>query len=137
MFWATKKLRQTGRCNRLTGVLHIYEKDGETHAKYWSTTPIQNTLADLAERYFSRQATSTYLQSGGLTRGGFNDARRKSISVNSFNPAKGQNRCGRTSGNWQRPRSIFCRCCPVYGALVCGVYGGIYVIDVHGRGEDQ
>lgn len=83
-----KKIAVDGTVQGLTGVLHIYEKDGQTHAKYWSTTPIQNTLADLADRYFSRQATSTYLQTGGLTRGGFNDARRESISVGSFNPAK-------------------------------------------------
>lgn len=81
-------IRIDGAEQSLTGVLHIYEKGGKIFAEYWSTTPIQNTLADLADRYFSRQATSTYLKTGGLTRAGFNGARKDSISVDSFNPAK-------------------------------------------------
>ncbi len=89
-----EKLQIDGFTQSLNGVLHIYEKDGITHADYWSTKPIQNTLTNLADRYFSRLATSTYLQTGGLTRTGFNDARKGAVSVASFNPEKSKSGIG-------------------------------------------
>ena len=82
------KITLEGEAYSLAGVLHIYEEIGTIKADYWSTKPTQNALADLADRYFSRQATGHYLETGGLTRSGYISSRKSALSVGSFDPSK-------------------------------------------------
>ncbi|PHR91354.1 MAG: hypothetical protein COA69_12655 [Robiginitomaculum sp.] len=85
-----KRIQVEGSTQLLAGVLHIYEKDGAVHADYWSTTPTQNAVSRHANRYFSRTATSTYLQSGGLDRAGYARSRKDALNVTKFNPEKSE-----------------------------------------------
>ncbi len=81
-------IRVDGEEQTLAGVLHIYVLNGVTHANYWSTMPLQNALADLADRHFSRTASANYLQSGGLNREAYLETRSNAVSVTAFNPEK-------------------------------------------------
>ncbi len=84
----TKKLDIAEETQALSGVLHIFEKDGITKAEFWSTTPTKNGLVRLANRYFSNQAANSYLEAAGLNRTELRKIRKASVSVSTFNPAK-------------------------------------------------
>ena len=83
-----KLIKIDGAEQELSGVLHIYENDKGVQTEFWSTRPNQNTLVNLANRYFSRRASTEYLQVGALTREGLREARGEAPRVASFNPAK-------------------------------------------------
>jgi len=84
----TEKLVVNGETQALSGVLHIFEKDGVTKAEFWSTASTKNDLVRLADRHFTNLATNTYLETGGLSRDELRDIRKNAISVSTFNPAK-------------------------------------------------
>ena len=72
----------------LSGVLHIFEKDGKTTAEFWSTSPTKNELVKLTERYFSGKAIDAYLAPAGLSREQAREVRKNAIKVKTFNPNK-------------------------------------------------
>ncbi len=84
----TEKLNIDGQAQPLSGVLHIFEKDGVTKAEFWSTAPTKNDLVRLADRHFANLAASSYLETGGLNREELRNIRDNAISVSTFNPAK-------------------------------------------------
>lgn len=84
----TKTLTIDGSSQSLSGVLHIFRKDGKTQAEFWSTSPNKNELVNLANKYFARSATEAYLQSAGLNREAALQAGDDALKVTTFNPTK-------------------------------------------------
>lgn len=84
----TNKLTIENEAQTLDAVLHIYRKDGETKADFWSTSPAKNELVNLANQYFANAASEAYMATGGLTRKDVLQARKDALSVNTFNPSK-------------------------------------------------
>lgn len=78
----------------LTGVLHIYTKDGATKAEYWSTSP-DKELVNLADTYFANKASEDYLASAGLSREDVLKIRKNALEVSTFNPAKQRDENGK------------------------------------------
>ncbi len=76
-----------GQEQSLTGVLHIFDRDGETKAEYWSTSPGKE-LVNLANVYFANQASEEYMASAGLSREVVLQIRKDALEVTTFNPAK-------------------------------------------------
>lgn len=72
----------------LDGVLHIKEVDGKLSIDYWSSNINSYELKSLARKYFNERSTRTYLESGGLTPEGLDEARRSGLTIQSFNPNK-------------------------------------------------
>ena len=87
----TEKFDIEGETQTLSGVLHIFDKDGETKAEFWSTASTKNDLVRLANRYFTNQAANTYLEAAGLNRAELRKIRKNSVSVSTFNPEKQAN----------------------------------------------
>ena len=83
-----KKLDIDGMKQKLDGLLHIYNKDGELQAELWSTSPIDNDMSRMANRYFRTQARNAYLRQGGLSLQGYRQASNESLRVSRYNPAK-------------------------------------------------
>ncbi len=73
---------------KLSGVLHIYERDAALNVNYWSPNINSDLVKDAAKRYFRDRATRNYLSSGGLTPEGLADARKERVSINAFDPTK-------------------------------------------------
>jgi len=91
----TDTITIAGEPQALGGVLHIYEKDGETKAEYWTTSPSKNELVELADLYFANSASHAYMAAAGLSRDEALQARRDALEVSTFNPAK---QAGETGG---------------------------------------
>ena len=78
----------SGETVELNGVLHIFEKDNELQAEYW--TSIQNNIVveSAFNSYFSRLAVSDYLSIGQLNREDLRTAIDDAIKISKFNPLK-------------------------------------------------
>ncbi len=83
----TNTLTLANQEQSLTGVLHIFERDGETKAEYWSTAT-GNELVNLADLYFANKASENYMASAGLSREEVLNIRKNALEVSTLNPAK-------------------------------------------------
>jgi ABC-2 type transport system permease protein len=84
----TEKLTIENEVQTLSGVLHIYETDGETKAEFWSTAPNKNELVSLANQYFADAASQKYMAAAGLSRKQALQERKNALRVSTFNPSK-------------------------------------------------
>jgi len=82
-----KLVSHNGEEVRLNGVLHIYN-NGTPTVNYWSPNFNNTAVQNMAERYFQDTAIRRYLESGGLSREGFNKAREGTISIATLDPNK-------------------------------------------------
>ncbi len=83
-----KKFEVDGKPVQLSSLLHIYNEASGIKADYWSDNINNQRLKNVSSRYFRKIAEGAYLESGGLTSDGLNDARSDAIKVNAFDPGK-------------------------------------------------
>lgn len=76
-----------GQDVKLNGVLHIYN-NGTPTVNYWSPNFNNKAVQSMAERYFRDAALERYLESGGLSRDGFDAAREGTIKIATLDPNK-------------------------------------------------
>ena len=83
-----KPISQFGEDVQLNGALHIYEQDNRIHADYWSSNVNNDTVPSLAAGYFRELSIRQYLEKGGLSREGLNQAQYGTLEVQAFDPSK-------------------------------------------------
>jgi len=72
----------------LTGLLHIYQLDQSLKADYWTSSPQNNDLVNVSNKYFAGLSQEEYLGTGNLTMNGLSVATREALRVERFNPQK-------------------------------------------------
>ncbi len=77
-----------GEVRALSGLLHIQPTESGPRVSYWSKNINASEAKYLVRDYFRRISLSAYLESGGLSREGYNAVRNNAPKIESFDPSK-------------------------------------------------
>jgi ABC-2 type transport system permease protein len=83
-----KTIEFKGNQISLDGLLYIANEEDGTKVDYWSKNINAYEMSSLAADYFEQRAEENYLSQGNLSRVGLNEARERTLTINSYDPTK-------------------------------------------------